>query len=236
MIISHKYKYIFLKTTKTAGTSIEISLSRFCGEDDIITPISSKDEKIRQEFGVFPQNHENYTRPLELREYRLQHLKNLISTGKRPQLATTFWNHMPASKVKQAISSKCWRSYYKFCFVRNPWDRAVSRYYWNLKKPGGDKIEDLSESLKKNNPNSNFNIYTIDQKIAVDYVGKYESLMQDLGYICNRLDIPFDNWLPNAKAGVRTDKRHYSEVFNEDQANFIREKCSDEIKWFDYGF
>ncbi|MEL6382956.1 MAG: chondroitin 4-O-sulfotransferase, partial [Cyanobacteria bacterium J06626_18] len=31
MIISHEYKFIFLKTRKTAGTSIEIALSKFCG-------------------------------------------------------------------------------------------------------------------------------------------------------------------------------------------------------------
>lgn len=39
MIISHKHKFIFVKTVKTAGTSIEIFLSQHCGPLDIITPI-----------------------------------------------------------------------------------------------------------------------------------------------------------------------------------------------------
>lgn len=39
MIISHKYKLIFIKTRKTAGTSIEVFLSGRCGPDDVVTPI-----------------------------------------------------------------------------------------------------------------------------------------------------------------------------------------------------
>jgi len=39
MILSHKYKFIFVKTFKTAGTSIEVFLSQLCGPLDIVTPI-----------------------------------------------------------------------------------------------------------------------------------------------------------------------------------------------------
>jgi hypothetical protein len=46
MIISHEHKFIFVKTRKTAGTSIEIALSKFCGPDDVICPI-----RLRRHFG-----------------------------------------------------------------------------------------------------------------------------------------------------------------------------------------
>jgi hypothetical protein len=39
MIISHKYRFIFIKTRKTAGTSIEVFLSQYCDSSDVLTPI-----------------------------------------------------------------------------------------------------------------------------------------------------------------------------------------------------
>lgn len=54
MIISHKHKFIFVKTVKTAGTSIEIFLSQHCGPLDVVTPIIPHVEP------HFARNHAGY--------------------------------------------------------------------------------------------------------------------------------------------------------------------------------
>ena len=114
MIISHKYKFIFLKTRKTAGTWIEISLYRFCGDNDIITPISLEDEAIRKILGKKPQNYLDFD--AQRNEYK------------------KYFNHITAKKIKSLIEPYIWDSYYKFCFERNPFDRVISGYYFKLSR------------------------------------------------------------------------------------------------------
>ena len=101
MILSHKYKYIFIKSFKTASTSLEIALSKFCGTKDIITPIIDEDEKIRKANGFNgPQNLDNNN---------------------------VFHEHMSASEVKSNVSKEIWNNYFKFVVVRNPFDQIIIR-------------------------------------------------------------------------------------------------------------
>lgn len=65
MIVSHAHRFIFIKTKKVAGTSVEVFLSPLCGEDDTLTPIDP------QEAGHRPRNHEgfrNHMPAVEVRE------------------------------------------------------------------------------------------------------------------------------------------------------------------------
>src|SRR5256885_6419869 len=58
MIISHKHKFIFIKTVKTAGTSLEIFLSQHCGPDDVLSLFDPPIE------GHHPRNYEGSGDPL----------------------------------------------------------------------------------------------------------------------------------------------------------------------------
>lgn len=230
MIISHRHKFIFLRTTKTASTSMEISLSRFCGPEDVITPVNPVDELLRLELGIKPQN---YTRPRKLWEWRPKDLVRYVLHRQWPE-KKLYWNHMPARLVRKRVTPAVWDSYFKFCFVRNPWDRAISRYYWNMSRD--PKQNDLDKSLRQNDPNSNFEIYTIDGQLAVDFVGRFENMQDDLRKVFERLNLPFDGWLPRTKTKSRIDKRHYSELLSPQQAEYIRKRCQREIELFNYSY
>ncbi|MDR5638173.1 MULTISPECIES: sulfotransferase family 2 domain-containing protein [unclassified Thermosynechococcus] len=121
MIINHTYRFIFLKTRKTAGTSIEIALSQFCGSQDVITPIRWQDERIRRQLG-YPEPR-NFRAPLV--DYRLSDWLALFYQGSKRKCN----NHFTAAEVNNAINPDIWHNYFKFCFERNPFDKAISRYY-----------------------------------------------------------------------------------------------------------
>jgi hypothetical protein len=59
MIVCHERKIIFVKTKKVGGTSFEIALSKFCGPNCIITPITPADEDLRKSLGF--RGAQNYT-------------------------------------------------------------------------------------------------------------------------------------------------------------------------------
>lgn len=233
MIISHRHGFIFLKTSKTAGTSVEIALSRFCGSEDIITPVSPEDEEKRQAMGgLGPQNHHGPT----FRHSPKQLWKKL--TKNKP--LEYFYNHIPARSIKRQVSADVWNNYLKFCIARNPWDRVISQYYWRQRHLSADQMPPLSDFLESRDIRSlqrkGYGLYTINNQVAVDHVCRYEHLERDLEKVRQHLGLPEPLQLPRAKSGVRKDKRHYSEVLGDAERERIAERFKNEIRLMGYEF
>ena len=214
MIVSHKHKFIFIKTKKTAGTSLEIALSGICGPDDIITPITREDELVREKLGYRgPQNYRNGN--------------------------SNYFNHIPAIIVRNALGETIWREYFKFCFERNPWDKVVSWYYWEIAQGGQIPFDDFIKSgnfALVGGPGG-FNQYTDDeQKIILDKVYLYEDMQSALFDLAARLNIAAIPKLPKAKSTYRKNRKPYADMYSELNKNILQKAFQREIDLFNYRF
>lgn len=228
MILSHKHKFIFIKTYKTASTSIEIALSQFLGERDVITTIDPQDEGTRAELGFRgPQNYE-----ISLARYTLRNWGERLLHGKR----AVYYNHMPAREIRAYARPRVWRTYYRFCFERNPWDKAVSLYYWKTQhmRPRPSMLSFLRSA--DSSELSSRNLYTIGGRLAVDCVGRYETLEADLRDISLTLGLPADLQLPLTKSDTRKDRRPYQAIMSCAAQELVAQVCAGEISLFGYTF
>jgi hypothetical protein len=230
MILSHKHKFIFLKTNKTAGTSIEIALSKFCGPDDVITPITPEDELLRNKLGYRgPQYYVNPPRGDT-------HLDKAYRDN-RSVKEMSFYNHCSASEVKSYFGQTLWDDYFKFCVERNPWDRVVSLYYWDFQSEPRPPISAFvrSDALLRLKLRG-YQSYTIDGQIAVDKICRFERLTEDLEVVRQLLGIPEELVLPHAKSRFRKPGVDYRSVFGAEEKTIIANLFSEEIKLLGYVF
>jgi hypothetical protein len=230
MIISHEHKFIFLKTKKTAGTSIELTLSRLCGPDDIISPITESDEALRAP-GSGPRNWRVHgwwqsPRPLFKRRW--------LKVGP-PDYG--FYNHMPAAEARALLNDdKVWRSYFKFAFDRNPWDRQVSAYhfrYRRLRTP--PPLTEFLQDDKRARLN-NYEIYSLNGEPCVDFLGRFESLEEDFRRALGEIGLTFDHALPRAKSGIRKNGKHYRDYYDDHTREVVGDWYAREIKLLGYSF
>lgn len=229
MIVSYSRRFIFIRPRKVAGSSVELFLSRFCGEEDIITPASENEETLRQ--GMEPRN---FHIPGYGRSRLLRICGEVLG---RPAIGHGgFYNHMPAKEIKRLIGDEAWNNSFKFTIERNPWDRQVSLYHWhhrnNDSKPSFDMFI-RSPLYRKLSPN--FDTYAIDGTVAADYVCRYETLEEDLAVVLKQIGIDAKIDLPKAKAGYRSE-RAWRDYYTPKTRDIVGQWYAREIAAFGYSF
>ncbi len=226
MIVSHKHKLIFIKTRKTASTSIEFALAQLCGPDDIIVSLGDDTEKNRKELGYRkPQNSF-----VSFSSYSIRDWAKFALSGKRKSIAG---QHSSAEYIKKMVGGDVFGRYFKFCFERNPYDRAISLYYWRTR--AFTEKPDINQYVQQltSKDLSNWVLYTINGNVVVDYVGQYHSLHADIAHLSEVLKVAIAD-LPRTKTNTRKNYLHYSQVLNKRTRVHIENICSEEIEKFRY--
>ena len=103
MIISHDLKYMFIHLPKTGGTSIRKTMIH----NDIFR-VNTKGQCYKN--------------------------KTTIADCNDPKVDTNIWSHSSLRDGVNYLKNKGYQpdEYFKFIFIRNPWDRMVSSYEYNI--------------------------------------------------------------------------------------------------------
>jgi hypothetical protein len=174
-----------------------------------------------------------------------------FSRGKPNPLYEMWENTVLHAKSRDAakeLSQEIYNKFYKFAFVRNPWDWQVSMYHFILKETTHIRHElvtsmsGFEEYLEWviSTPNPYSRGATRFQKdmltddtggLMVDFVGRYETLSGDFRQICQKLGINAS--LPHLNQSSHRDYRTY---YNERTKQLVAEHFREDIELFGYDF
>ncbi len=236
MLVSHRKRFIFTKTAKTAGTSVESYFEPYCMPDGSWELSHSREETV-SEAGIVG--------------YR----------GPKPA-GRTYYNHMPASAIRAAVGEDIWSRYCKFTVVRNPYDKLISgfvmfeRMLWHetplrrlrsrllaavghgrpIDRARGDhEIERFRHWLRLGGTVHDRDKYWIDGEACVDVFIRFEHLNPDLERLCARLAIPFEpERMPEFKKGGRVGKPKVRDYYDDETRRIVEREFAWEIERFGY--
>jgi hypothetical protein len=162
--------------------------------------------------------------------------------------------HRRLRNYKILYNEKEFSNYFKFSFVRNPWDRVVSAY--EFLKAGGINEADrrwTEEVLSQFNSFNDFivgwlaetegygEIHFMPQyeficlggtKPQVDYIGRFEQINKDFTKICNKIGVQKE-LSDNNKSSRHSD---YKKYYTKETEEVVEEVYSEDIRMFGYSF
>ena len=216
MIVSHKYRFIFLRTEKTASTSLSDALRPLLGPED---------EEATLE------------RPAWSKYSPIHHgaLKRTFPTvfGPHP--------HATAAQARAVVGRRIFDSYFKFAVERNPWERQLSLYThreWKKDK-GPDNFDRDMRSLWYRNTEycrlNNWSIYAIGNEIVADKVYDYGHLDEAVADLCRRFALGESLPMPRRRRYVE-ERAHYSAFYSPVTRALIARWYRREIEALHYAF
>lgn len=159
--------------------------------------------------------------------------------------------HATAHAFQRANPSK-FSAYFKFAFVRNPWDRLVSAYYFYTQLPERSehskgifqRYSDFGTFVRdfvtpENvlgplhlRPQHQF-VCDVNNRILVDFVGRYETFESDVAEVAKAIRLPLAGPLPKVNA---TDRPAYRECFDTSTRAIVERVYANDLELFSYEF
>lgn len=164
--------------------------------------------------------------------------------------------HMNISLLQLAFTGAEFQSFYKFSFVRNPWDRLVSAYYFMRDRESRVSQRDFGGRSFESFPN--FQSFVLDyinesdlshhvlikpqykficqngtETPQLDFIGRYENIAEDYSQVCQRLGIP--NTIRDTNRG-QSRPRDYRTEYNDEMVEIVGRVYARDIRMFRYSF
>jgi hypothetical protein len=226
MIISHKHKFVFIKTAKTGGSTIEKILCEHLGDKDIASGSAYKDST-----SISPTMKRNFP----------------IKMDYPDELGG--YSHLPASLIyEKFFAGRRPEDYFVFTIERNSYDKAVSHWWWHtyakrllkqMNPTGVNFREHLTRLLRDphNNHPSCWHRYA-DEGICVDHVYQYaewEEMFKDLSKRFN-LEIDMNSTRSIKLKDSNKPFSNYREAYKNNEQELVEQLFVQEIKHFNYKF
>lgn len=154
--------------------------------------------------------------------------------------AMEFPEHVTALEVKTCLPPALYARLFKFAFVRNPWDRLVSRYAQLLRAEKSPRYQAKAEKgfeeflkweIERNKSHQHPYVYDASGKLIVDFIGYFERLDEDFKKVCDRLQVAAA--LPKANTSKHND---YQSYYTPATRQMVADHCRRDIELFGYDF
>jgi hypothetical protein len=240
VLISHSYKFIFLKTRKTAGTSIEAALEILINQDAAAV-IEQADEYVSNA-GIIGIRLKG---KLLERDDRVKMVETLQrSGGQGGANSVTWYHHKPAAEVKMHLGPQRFERYFKFTVVRNPWDKMVSLWRWRTLNRATSL--NFRQFVLEQRQSDDIAIFTIDgQKVCNKHI-RFENLREDFEQVLKEINVEENkiamvlDRLPRFKDQGKPMEYHdyykTTKGLDDELVAHVARIYAREIRWFGYKF